>query len=62
MTLAIDRLVATASTTPTCCVPAEQPAMGTELLVRSVPALEESDFIVASRVVLSQDLLEATSQ
>ena len=36
--------------------------MGTKLLVRYVPALEDSDFIVASSVALSQDLLEATSQ
>ena len=36
--------------------------IGTDLLVRSVPALEDSDFIVASSVALSQDLLEATSQ
>ena len=36
--------------------------MGTELVVRSVPALEDSAFIAASSVALSKDLLEATSQ
>ena len=36
--------------------------MGTELVVRAVPATEDPDFIAASSVALSQDLLEATSQ
>ena len=36
--------------------------MGIELATRSVAALEDSDFIAASGVALSQDLLEATSQ
>ena len=36
--------------------------MGAELVVRSVVNLEDSDFIAASTVALSQDLLEATSQ
>ena len=33
--------------------------MGTELVVRAVPATEDPDFIAASSVALSQDLLEA---
>ena len=36
--------------------------MGTQLVVRAVPATEDSDFIAASSVALSQDLLEVTSQ
>ena len=36
--------------------------MGTQLVVRSISALEDSDFIAASSVALSQDLMEATSQ
>ena len=36
--------------------------MGTQLVVRSVLNLEDSDFISASTVALSQDLLEATAQ
>ena len=35
---------------------------GTELVVRSVLLLEDSDFIAASSVALSEDLLEATAQ
>ncbi|MDD9994774.1 MAG: hypothetical protein OXS35_03380 [Dehalococcoidia bacterium] len=35
--------------------------MGTELVVRAVPATEDRDFIAASSVALSQDLLEATT-
>ncbi len=35
--------------------------MGTELVVRAVRGLEDSDFIAASSVALSQDLLEATA-
>ena len=34
---------------------------GTELVVRAVPATEDPDFIAASSVALSQDLLEATT-
>ena len=37
-------------------------AIGTELVVQYVYALEDSDFIAGSSVALSQDLLEATSQ
>ena len=37
-------------------------AIGTELVVQHVHALEDSDFIAGSSVALSQDLLEATSQ
>ena len=37
-------------------------AIGTELVVQYVHALEDSDFIAESSVALSQDLLEATSQ
>ena len=33
-----------------------------ELVVRSVLLLEDSDFIAASSVALSEDLLEATAQ
>lgn len=36
--------------------------MGTDLVVRSVLELEDSDFIAASTVVLSRDLLNAASQ
>ena len=36
--------------------------MGTKLLVRSIPGRNDSDFIAASIVALSQDLLEATTQ
>ena len=36
--------------------------MGTELVVRAVRGLENPDFISASSVALSQDLLEATAQ
>ena len=39
----------------------EPSGMGTELVVRSVPALEDPNFITASSVALSQDLLGATS-
>ena len=35
--------------------------MGTELVVRAVPATEDPDFIAASSVALSQDLLGAIS-
>ncbi|MDE2886522.1 MAG: hypothetical protein OXO53_15735 [Chloroflexota bacterium] len=35
--------------------------MGTELVVRAVPSTEDLDFIAASSVALSQDLLEATT-
>ncbi len=36
--------------------------MGTQLVVRSILNLEDSDFITASTVALSQDLLKATAQ
>ena len=36
-------------------------AMGTALVVRAIPATEDPDFIAASSVALSQDLLEATT-
>ncbi len=40
----------------------EPSGMGTQLVVRSVLNLEDSDFIAASTVALSRDLLDATSQ
>ena len=36
--------------------------MGTDLVVRAVRGLENPDFIAASSVALSQDLLESTAQ